>query len=374
MFTGRESQPLAAHTRTSEAHQPPRGAGGAGEGDTSLGNASIPSQLPPWTPRHTTGGTFLNPLASTFVLPSAHFGDPTATFVSNVVMDARQVVRSWGITFDGRDVMKAEEFITRIGEMKQNTIVTDADLMGALPDLLQGLALKWYRQEGARWTTWGQFETALRDQYGDEEFQDNLRVALKQRTQGDGETIADFIIHYRNLLDHAVPKFSEKVQLDKTFRNLRPECRKQMCRTSFNTFPEMRQQGKLVEATLKACREFESPPRIAKAVLSAGAYEKKDPTPVKESEPQKVANVEVATVQMKTSAPGGRKGGGGNPNPKTKRKGPFVCYKCNREGHPQRNCPEGKPILCYNCGAEGVTAAECPKCKDKLPGNANRDS
>lgn len=185
-------------------------------------------------------------------MPAFTYAEGAPTYVSNVVLDARQIIRDWKLSFSGGDVLQAEEILKRIQEMRRNTIVSDNDLLGALPDLLTDVALKWHRQERDAWTTWGEFEAAFREQYGDEEFQDNLRIGLKERTQGDGEPITDFIVQYRNLLTYVSPPYSLRLQLDKTYRNLRPEYRKRIARSEFTSFQELRNLGRQLEATENA--------------------------------------------------------------------------------------------------------------------------
>uniref|UniRef100_A0A1Y1MHC8 Retrotransposon gag domain-containing protein n=1 Tax=Photinus pyralis TaxID=7054 RepID=A0A1Y1MHC8_PHOPY len=58
-------------------------------------------------------------------------------------------VRKWGVKFDGTQDSMA--FLERIDELRECYGFTEADLLLALPELLKGKALLWYRNHKQTW-------------------------------------------------------------------------------------------------------------------------------------------------------------------------------------------------------------------------------
>ena len=67
--------------------------------------------------------------------------------------------------------------------------------MVALPFLLDGLALQWFRQNKSSWPTWAHFRAAFRARFGDINYQWRLDEQVAGRVQGEDELTADYQTH-----------------------------------------------------------------------------------------------------------------------------------------------------------------------------------
>ena len=76
--------------------------------------------------------------------------------------DVSKVVRQWNLKFNGSSKASAENFLTRLNECRIFSPLSDIELISALPLLLTGVALQWYRLKKSQWTSWSTFRTAFR--------------------------------------------------------------------------------------------------------------------------------------------------------------------------------------------------------------------
>ena len=73
--------------------------------------------------------------------------EPRAPSVSvrfNRTLDA--VVKNWGITYSGDRRTSVDNFLAPLGEGRTLSFLSEDELMVAIPFLLDGLALQWFRQ------------------------------------------------------------------------------------------------------------------------------------------------------------------------------------------------------------------------------------
>lgn len=143
--------------------------------------------------------------------------------------------------------MSAEEFLCRIREMRYNTVLSDADLLGALPDLMTGIAFQWQRQQRDRWRTWADFEETFRRRYSDVNFHLHVAKEAFKRTQREYEPLLDYVVNYRSVLAHMRPAPTKEEQLSLTYYNLHDEYQRQFRRSDFPMFEELEDLGKLYE-------------------------------------------------------------------------------------------------------------------------------
>ncbi|XP_032673064.1 activity-regulated cytoskeleton associated protein 1-like [Odontomachus brunneus] len=102
-------------------------------------------------------------------------------------------MRRWNLSFSGARGYDVETFLMRIEEGRELVPIANGDLFKCLPFFLTGIALQWYRIKKSRWSTWREFEAAVRGRFGDPDYQFALRDEIMRRTQGEQEPVADYL-------------------------------------------------------------------------------------------------------------------------------------------------------------------------------------
>ena len=111
----------------------------------------------------------------------------------NRTLDA--VVKNWGITYSGDRRTSVDNFLARLEEGRAVSFLSEEELMIALPFLLDGLALQWFRQNKSSWPTWAHFRAAFRARFGDIKYQWRLDEQVAGRVQGEDESTADYLTY-----------------------------------------------------------------------------------------------------------------------------------------------------------------------------------
>jgi hypothetical protein len=92
-------------------------------------------------------------------------------------------VRKWGLKFTPYD--SVHTFLERLGELKVAYRFSDEDMLRAIPELLKGQAILWFRNNQSTWNTWGEFFTSFKDRYLPVDIDEVLAEEIRFRTQGD---------------------------------------------------------------------------------------------------------------------------------------------------------------------------------------------
>ena len=132
---------------------------------------------------------------------------PSASGRFNRTLDA--VVKNWGITYSGDNRTCVDNFLARLEEGRAVSFLSEEELMIALPFLLDGLALQWFRQNERSWPTWAHFRAAFRARLGDRNYQWRLDEQVAGRVQGEDESTADYLTCIQGLYQ----KFERPVSL-----------------------------------------------------------------------------------------------------------------------------------------------------------------
>ena len=102
-------------------------------------------------------------------------------------------MRKWNLKFSCNRDEDAENYLRPLIEGKSIIPFNDAGLLRLLPFFLSGIALNWYRTKQSNWHTFEQFASAFRTRFGDPDFQFELRQEIHKRTQGEKESVADYL-------------------------------------------------------------------------------------------------------------------------------------------------------------------------------------
>ena len=90
--------------------------------------------------------------------------------------------------------MSVENFLARVEEGRSVSRLTDDELLLAIPFILDGLALQWFRKNANSWSTWLNFRSSLVAMYGETSYQRRLEEQVAARVQGSDERISDFLV------------------------------------------------------------------------------------------------------------------------------------------------------------------------------------
>lgn len=261
-----------------------------------------------------------------------------------------QVVRKWGLSFDNSSAISADEFLLRLEE---NCLAYQIDrdaLLNCLPGLLGGLPLQWYRLNRSLWTTWNAFRRDFGTMYIAPDYQDRLEEEIRARTQGENESINDFVVSLCSLLSRLNPPPNEETQIKWIFRNLHPDYLTYVKRSEVYSIPSLLKRGQELELLRERQRTYRPPPAKEEAMIPELAYDralfsKGGPTnhPVKSSTEVMVVNRAIP---------------GEHPTPKTTRR----CWNCRETGHFYEHCPQPRRRFCSNCGNQRAGTEACTRC------------
>ena len=137
------------------------------------------------------------------------------------------------------------EFIERLEEQATMFRVERDLLPRMMPELLQGKALLWYRNNNRGWTTWAEFKRDLQEYFLPARYFEQLEDAIRDRRQRPGERFKDFVIVLQDMMRHA--GFDEDTQLSRIFRNSRVEYQRYIQRRDFTCLRELVQLAEDLE-------------------------------------------------------------------------------------------------------------------------------
>ena len=306
-------------------------------------------------------------------------------------------MRKWNIKYSGTRNDDPDAFLMRIEEGRDLVPVSDANLLRVIPFFLQGIALSWFRGSKHLWRTFEQFARAFRVRFGDSDFQFELRQEIHLRTQGERESVSDYLTCMRAMFDKLKPRMSEAEEVSYAHRNLLPRLHLAIHRNEIEDFVHLEYLANIAQKSYRVARSYKPPPVPERSLLPDLAYrdpnyrrsEKRSSAPrerltflEEEAEsPEFEEPVDLAYLSLEKRSNGrtdGRTKPGGssdtrarepkaptpklnnlpeNPTPRV-----FKCWNCGEPGHGFTSCTGPRNRFCFGCGQKDVTKPECPRC------------
>ncbi|KAL7289838.1 hypothetical protein TKK_0016236 [Trichogramma kaykai] len=330
-------------------------------------------------------------------------------------------LQNWKISFAGGDRAKAEMFITRLAKCRTGSREDDQRLIDTVHATLSGEADLWYRAARPNFKTWERFESSFRKMFIGKLGEFKLLHELRNRKQGEDESILTFIMYFNFYLTHLTEKLSRREKVKIVWNNIRPEYRSAMCNRMPRSLKKIQKAGERYEDALaisknskrnesetilplpaKSSRQTQKIAAVAEVEEESSAAKeirqvktKKKRTPKKK---QGTAQESVAAVQntpTQAANPGRQQQAttnvaSGEAHSNNAR---FVgacytcseighraskcpqrrCYRCSENGHPAPQCTRAPPTACQVCGTPNVEFRNCERCTPfrQAWGNAN---
>ena len=304
------------------------------------------------------------------------------------------VMSKWGLKFSGSGKEDSEEFLRKIRDGRQLLGLTDRELFDSLPFFLEGVALNWYRNSRWRWNTLNEFELFWRVRFTDPDFQFNLYLEIRNRTQHQKEKVSDFLTNLKCMFDRLDPQLQEDKQIDIAVRNMLPRFQIAFANVVFQNWAHLERTAARMERTYINARNYKAPPSFEDSLLPQLAFQDPSPNPnpvfrkprvtpgvhqnlnaidlmeftddsyIEDSPVDTEDPFEDLLFQMRARPRANvtpRPPGNSEPN-HVRNKSNDRCYRCGEVGHYSDVCTKPRRVFCRDCGTLGTRRSECTKC------------
>ncbi len=294
------------------------------------------------------------------------------------------LVRKWNVRFDGyKDPVL---FLERLEELMESYRLDSSEVIKALPELLYGTALLWYRNVKETLDSYATFRQSFELQFLPPSYRRNLDEEIKRRTQGEHEPFRNFVVAINTLMRRR-GDLSLAQRLDIIFSNMKPDYKLTVKRHEIFSVDELLRQAEHVESYWREKALFRPPPPPSMALVQETAYYSKNKSSNSYGSYSAgiVANAEVKKdtqrppekpsffTKDKNRIDERPRVNNVYPKPEEQTSGKarpaLVCWNCNKNGHLYRDCRLPKKLRCYRCKTEGVRTHDC-KCQTQ--GNEQR--
>lgn len=251
-------------------------------------------------------------------------------------------VRKWNLNFDGdKDVVL---FLERLNELREAYDTTPEQLLGALPELLKGKALLWYRNSKSLWTNWDGFLKCFELQYMPRRFREKLDIEIRARTQGQNEPFKDYLVAIQTLMRRH-GQYQREQQFNQIYENMLPEYKLYGLRNNIISLPELIQAANDYEAIKQSVNDYRPPVNAAQSMYPDIAYQGKR----EESGDRTYSSGGRPRLQN------GRRQDLQISSPRAQIEKSHPCWNCGKPGHFSKDCRLPRKDTCRFCGRDGKT-------------------
>lgn len=173
------------------------------------------------------------------------YKEPTVTNVDN-----------WKLRFDGKSNVR--EFLLLLNEKCRTRNISHENLLRVFPELLDGLALLWYRSIYREDLEWEELSHLLIKQFEPNDLQTDLKIKLFNMRQPKDMSVLEFTLNMKalnNMLDAKLPE-NELLKLAK--KALSPKYTNLLVSRDMDSFEQLTTHAGNLESFLTSDKEFAS--------------------------------------------------------------------------------------------------------------------
>ena len=279
---------------------------------------------------------------------------------SDSVLQASKTMKQFGLKYSGSDKEFPEQFLSDLKEFLADTEFTVAEALGALKSVFTGPAAFWYKAERRKksFKTYEEFKLAFVRRFIGKRSDEALFDELRARTQGKGESIAEFASKFCYIASNLQEQIAEDKLVRMAKHNLIPDYQKYMFNQRTTTFDELIELGQEFEQEREYIANYVAPLPKSKVKLPGAAFEAKSGT-------QSTKTSEVAAID--TSVPDKPVSGTKTveaPTQENKKVEENTAGKRKRNRRGKRGKPDNSEVATEKVDAISATQVQLPKVQE----------
>lgn len=293
----------------------------------------------------------------------------TTTPLSVKQIPFKSLIEIKKFSFNGKTCPRA--FLIKVNEFSVSRHIEKNELINHAYEIFTDEALHWFRfqKDNNPTLTWDELSNLLIRDFGEIDFDFKLLATIRNRTQGEKESIAVYISIMHGMFQRLTEKLCENEQINILLRNIRP------CYSTFIANSEIKSTNNL----LLACQKYEY------CIEKSSTFIEPTSSPYRfaaefnyRGQPSSF-NRPASSCQPSTSSqpPSGKQLNNtkiGNfykpPMPWKGQQYPYVnvasynlfCLRCRINGHCLQTCRKPRTLVCFKCGLKDFKASNCPNC------------
>lgn len=277
-----------------------------------------------------------------------------------------ETIRKWNVRFQPGDSVFT--FLERIAECRGASDISDEEMLTALPEILKGTALLWFRNNKYRWRNWDMFLENFKLNYLPADVEDVLMDEIRLRTQGDKETMSDYVTALCTLMRRLPIRLTSEQEFRWLKKNLRPEYKLFLGTTDIPDVTTLLEKGRQYEKIVLESERYRPPPPVSKSVDKDTAYDSRKSKTLPQLQMVSASNTMRMTkndIAKDSNTVSQNKKKEATVEIRGNLKSKSSCWNCGQGNHTHRMCKAPRKQFCYRCGKPNVIAPNCT-CKHKI--------
>lgn len=279
----------------------------------------------------------------------------------------------------------------KIEEYRISKNLTKENLLNASYDIFSGNALHWFRDIRPSVNSWDELVQKLKCDFDSDDYDYKLMSEIRERTQGDSETIVVYLSIMNGLFSRLNKIPSDQDKFDIVSHNIKPCYAEVLAVANVTDLDELKTTCQNYEKYKARTNNYHDPPKVGPSTLAPEfAYTKHNYTKNNYNRPSLYPNSNTNYDSRYTNKPfypkrpfvqqsSHNSPNTGNvpvvakidttPTVYERVNNNTFCPRCRVSTHSLRGCRAERFPVCFKCGEKGVKFPDCKKCSTNVSKN-----